>query len=212
MSRIAHGGATPPVHPHTCGEHLRSTGPDPDVRRFIPTPVGNIIVHCPYRAPIAVHPHTCGEHGLLIQENLEQIGSSPHLWGTCVCPGSRRIERRFIPTPVGNIPNVFKRFVAISVHPHTCGEHGLLIQENLEQIGSSPHLWGTCVCPGSRRIERRFIPTPVGNIPNVFKRFVAISVHPHTCGEHSQADKDAATITGSSPHLWGTCDKPRDLY
>ncbi len=74
-----------PVHPHACGEHprLRATNdwisgssprlwgtylhlrPQMPLRRFIPTPVGNI--------------HVAQRPGSLL------YGSSPRLWGTCGC-------------------------------------------------------------------------------------------------------------------------------
>ena len=71
-----------PVHPHACGEHILSllktylySGSSPRLwgtsisriaslpgHRFIPTPVGNMILSLlkTYFAP--VHPHACGEH------------------------------------------------------------------------------------------------------------------------------------------------------
>ncbi len=52
----------------------------------------------------------------------------------------------------------------------------------------------------------RFIPTPVGNIPAESPRIFQRPVHPHACGEHTPSANPSATISGSSPRLWGTSD------
>ena len=132
-----------PVHPHACGEHVKSRqktagggGSSPRLwgtrrngweklpkMRFIPTPVGNTLpgLWAPVNPP--VHPHACGEHGLAAVFVFQANGSSPRLWGTLfdrVCgPG----PARFIPTPVGNTTSRWQRRALPSVHPHACGEH-----------------------------------------------------------------------------------------
>jgi len=70
------------VHPHGCGEHSNQyqayrtgRGSSPrvwgtliygssgiDIKRFIPTGVGNTAEFCVQVAVGAVHPHGCGEH------------------------------------------------------------------------------------------------------------------------------------------------------
>ena len=73
------------------------------IRRFIPTPVGNMWRFCKNRAHHPVHPHACGEHYAVWEPRAFQSGSSPRLWGTCIYFGFSKIKRRFIPTPVGNM-------------------------------------------------------------------------------------------------------------
>ncbi|CAB1083946.1 hypothetical protein D1AOALGA4SA_11480 [Olavius algarvensis Delta 1 endosymbiont] len=90
------------VHPHACGEHCffvffvcfisgsspRLWGthfpfPKPEnLKRFIPTPVGNTYSLEIIRPPRTVHPHACGEHGVRAAALAKSFGSSPRLWGT----------------------------------------------------------------------------------------------------------------------------------
>ena len=132
-----------PVHPHACGEHLGrnsyaqpTSGSSPRLwgtfyfdqtgwrpRRFIPTPVGNIISGETVGARCAVHPHACGEHYIRRNGWCSMRGSSPRLWGTFSNCRETSETLRFIPTPVGNISPQALAWSRRSVHPHACGEH-----------------------------------------------------------------------------------------
>jgi len=112
-----------PVHPHVCGEYVPQINLSASASRFIPTCVGNTSGFgrgCPFRA---VHPHVCGEYVPLGTEGrlgsrfiptcvgnthrvhrfkVDDVGSSPRVWGIrnhdpTYCPPDR-----FIPTCVGN--------------------------------------------------------------------------------------------------------------
>ncbi len=91
-----------------------------------------------------------------------------------------------------------------SVHPHACGEHVVKIFLGRLKYGSSPRLWGTHTRKRVSRRRWRFIPTPVGNTDRSGAAADAGPVHPHACGEHKEAQKEAYKQTGSSPRLWGT--------
>ena len=111
------------VHPHACGEHVRLRakvfqllGSSPRLWgtqlvqtsgvghiRFIPTPVGNTLLHLCLALLQAVHPHACGEHTARASVSEQLVGSSPRLWGT-------RLQCR-------------QWYGYQSVHPHACGEH-----------------------------------------------------------------------------------------
>ena len=70
---------------------------------------------------------------------------------------------RFIPTPVGNTPNLPPFLNIPSVHPHACGEHCSEFSVFSRPAGSSPRLWGTPLVVVNEYMSNRFIPTPVGN-------------------------------------------------
>ena len=92
----------PTVHPHVCGEHIRSvcpvhsyTGSSPRVwgtskltdmaqfsARFIPTCVGNMTLSAATSSFRPVHPHVCGEHCTYYEAFKKEGGSSPRVWGT----------------------------------------------------------------------------------------------------------------------------------
>ncbi len=152
-----------PVHPHACGEHIvcipvcvDTHGSSPRLwgtwwlfcrlildGRFIPTPVGNILLLKNTVTEDAVHPHACGEHCYSTNSTALDRGSSPRLWGTLRGSTNGWARNRFIPTPVGNIicHQWPVRFCA--VHPHACGEHNTRRNKMTITNGSSPRLWGT---------------------------------------------------------------------
>ncbi len=133
----------PAVHPHACGEHRTEEitqrvedGSSPrmwgtlridllriELRRFIPTHVGNTSVGIEHCDIWAVHPHACGEHLKAVAWVDKVDGSSPRMWGTLEGVGSENEAIRFIPTHVGNTVVADMQGFAGSVHPHACGEH-----------------------------------------------------------------------------------------
>ncbi len=90
------------VHPHACGERLGfdqaladQNGSSPrlwgtltrmddtkNIRRFIPTLVGNAFAGIAHNGFVAVHPHACGERDQRGRHISKSPGSSPRLWGT----------------------------------------------------------------------------------------------------------------------------------
>ena len=70
---------------------------------------------------------------------------------------------RFIPTRVGNTRSDSENASAVTVHPHTRGEHNTWASRKARTSGSSPHAWGTRRNSGNNLLGRRFIPTRVGN-------------------------------------------------
>ena len=112
----------PTVHPHACGEHperfrylMQALGSSPrmwgtptiwmsceNLRRFIPTHVGNTSICRKPNFLQTVHPHACGEHGVdAAREDIDD-GSSPRMWGTQRNRRPVTQGMRFIPTHVGN--------------------------------------------------------------------------------------------------------------
>jgi len=112
---------------------------------------------------LPVHPHTRGEHTGTESRIENCTGSSPHTWGTLRIDLIADQIRRFIPTHVGNTPLPIGALALITVHPHTRGEHGFVFMTISLSPGSSPHTWGTRALAPVCRLDRRFIPTHVGN-------------------------------------------------
>ena len=175
--------ALAPVHPHMRGEHAwglaqraRVIGSSPhawgthrggngeqEIRRFIPTCVGNTRIDAQSIPLLAVHPHMRGEHHGHLTPKVGVGGSSPHAWGTrkwCSIPAW---GLRFIPTCVGNTQCSAGLGPSPSVHPHMRGEHSHRDVYYARYAGSSPHAWGTRRRTDRCATRRRFIPTCVGN-------------------------------------------------
>ncbi len=70
--------------------------------------------------------------------------------------------------------------------------------------GSSPRAWGTPPLRCGLLDAGRFIPTRVGNTPEISASAIAKSVHPHARGEHFIQGVGACAQNGSSPRAWGT--------
>src|SRR6185295_2392561 len=138
----------------------------------------------------SVHPHARGERDMDSGKLREYDGSSPRPWGTEGEARHRGAERRFIPTPVGNGSPRSRLKLKQPVHPHARGERTLASVETSLSIGSSPRPWGTDHGGGLRSRAQRFIPTPVGNGPDI--------------------DDRIERFTGSSPRPWGTVDRRRE--
>ncbi len=212
------------VHPHARGEHSfclapchASIGSSPrawgtlglhlfadGVYRFIPTRVGNTEGSATTGDSASVHPHARGEHANRVRREPAHGGSSPRAWGTLVAWQLAKLERRFIPTRVGNTPTTRKNARADTVHPHARGEH--ITRATLPRVraGSSPRAWGTPRTTSAPNIATRFIPTRVGNTSASFQRSRRDTVHPHARGEHAGTRSSTSGGAGSSPRAWGT--------
>ncbi len=152
----------------------------------------------------AVHPHTRGEHMHWCSDIRQDYGSSPHPWGTRDLFRGHDLQRRFIPTPVGNTKGGRQDVPPGPVHPHTRGEHHVQRNGRALDSGSSPHPWGTRLRLHHSPRDCRFIPTPVGNTRSERCHRHYPAVHPHTRGEHAGHLQADAPGHGSSPHPWGT--------
>ena len=166
--------------------------------------MGNIAVSIHIHVAYTVHPHGCGEHTSLRLLCTEPTGSSPRMWGTFWCSWRFCCYVRFIPTNVGNMQRTPTLALLVLVHPHECGEHTAQASKDRTGLGSSPRMWGTSRVRWRRVVHNRFIPTNVGNMSGRMLHTGACSVHPHECGEHGNKIPAPATITGSSPRMWGT--------
>ena len=117
----------------------------PEEIRFIPTHVGNT-KHLPFKVRSKpVHPHACGEHSFSHRLSFCPNGSSPRMWGTLLGDDITHHLGRFIPTHVGNTTIDGREWVFPPVHPHACGEHIHIHDQEGCHCGSSPRMWGTRV-------------------------------------------------------------------
>ena len=131
-----------------------------------------------------VHPHTSGEYQGTSADKRDGGGSSPHKWGIHRTFLHFLGPRRFIPTQVGNTPNIPAFSRSEAVHPHTSGEYNGVHLLWSSIGGSSPHKWGILLAEYWNLFSGRFIPTQVGNTAGRILESVQRAVHPHTSGEY----------------------------
>ena len=126
------------------------------------------------------------------------------MWETHTLDIDADQDERFIPTHVGNTWHRKEQTITLSVHPHACGKHIIIIIIFIIIDGSSPRMWETPLPVSCEKLLLRFIPTHVGNTA-AFPRFAAQApVHPHACGKHARTSAAKAFINGSSPRMWET--------
>jgi len=126
------------------------------------------------------------------------------MWGTLLLFSKDSVSSWFIPTHVGNSVAQQTMFIALSVHPHACGELFSGLTPLTRVGGSSPRMWGTHHHHRHRTWIHRFIPTHVGNSTPGIIKWRLVMVHPHACGELNIWEDTRGRQTGSSPRMWGT--------
>ena len=152
--------------------------------RFIPAYAGNTPAGDFRWIPSPVHPRVCGEHILAVMTFLKIIGSSPRMRGTQDGEIPRNHNPRFIPAYAGNTAHNAGVRSPLSVHPRVCGEHGIVSEQILKRVGSSPRMRGTRKAAQLQTERKRFIPAYAGNTASTPETDPQISVHPRVCGEH----------------------------
>ena len=170
-----------------------------------------------------VHPHVCGENVAGSYSVRSVRGSPPRVWGKQDATEELDKIRRFTPTCVGKTNQGQTKEVVQVVHPHVCGENGIINTCPQSDNGSPPRVWGKQLCPyrcgkagGSPpRVwgkpdlitplagGRWFTPTCVGKTPTSRSYHRCPTVHPHVCGENQFAESRANLYQGSPPRVWG---------
>ncbi len=113
------------------------------------------------------------------------------------------MRHRFTPTCVGNTGERGCSAVAMSVHPHVCGEYRSHDVLSSPANGSPPRVWGIRLLRRDRRVHQRFTPTCVGNTAPGTSSHRPCAVHPHVCGEYARRLPIAPATAGSPPRVWG---------
>ena len=110
---------------------------------------------------------------------------------------------RFTPTGVGKTMTLTLVTLNSTVHPHRCGENAIGQHGADNSRGSPPQVWGKHGVVAFVAGCARFTPTGVGKTFCVPVGRKHRQVHPHRCGENSEAPSIAAEHSGSPPQVWG---------
>ena len=131
------------------------------------------------------------------------MGSPPHVRGkdlqrlqahagrgiTPACAGKSRISGRF--------------FFCMRDHPRMCGEKLDAQRSTRKTIGSPPHVRGKVLRAGTGRRRDGITPACAGKRALCLAGRTAPRDHPRMCGEKRGTSMNAATKTGSPPHVRG---------
>ena len=172
-------------------------------RGLIPTGVGSTGEQVAPGDGIRAHPHGCGEHGIDLALFGYQAGSSPRVWGAPRHSRCHQPRPGLIPTGVGSTTVNPTSRSANRAHPHGCGEHKYNGNVQIENVGSSPRVWGALTMSHSDPSLLGLISTGVGSTTQTVAGSPRPWAHPHGCGEHAANPTSSARGLGSSPRVWG---------
>ena len=215
--------AMTPVHPHACGENEvwspngeAEPGPPPRVwgkrslrrpgtgyRRSTPTRVGKTTGLCQFADVVPVHPHACGENPGGTAPWATAAGPPPRVWGKRADVITAVDSFRSTPTRVGKTSRTKPRSRPPSVHPHACGENGVVRLHEAGEFGPPPRVWGKLGQRSVRSCVGRSTPTRVGKTLLRRRRLWRCSVHPHACGENFWEKPPLSPALGPPPRVWG---------
>ncbi len=97
--------------------------------------------------------------------------------------------------------------MAVSDHPHACGENLDRAARKLSRDGPSPRVWGEPDNDWTWEDGERTIPTRVGRTSFCRPAPRSIADHPHACGENLANELYPARFAGPSPRVWGELRK-----
>ena len=146
-------------------EDLRLTG---EVG-IIPTRVGTSPRRVRAEALNRDHPHACGDKLVCLSIRIFSRGSSPRVWGQGKRKPTVFKKWRIIPTRVGTSTLRLVPFLSFQDHPHACGDKLPDEFVLLNDLGSSPRVWGQVVLAYCLVCKHRIIPTRVGTRKYSFK-------------------------------------------
>ena len=170
------------VHPRSCGDHVGleqnaivrcgssplMRGPRPTIAsvsahcRFIPAHAGTTIDWLPSIVVSTVHPRSCGDHLLSVYSKVCFYGSSPLMRGPPQHTEADSILTRFIPAHAGTTCAETSNGSPLSVHPRSCGDHGVGRYRHGHCGGSSPLMRGPREGDVGHFVHGRFIPAHAG--------------------------------------------------
>ena len=173
------------------------------IKRIIPTRMGTRLV---FLSPVVLlwdHPHAYGDKKNQPSEVAPFLGSSPRVWGQVVLYLCKKGVVRIIPTRMGTRLQIYALLVLLWDHPHAYGDKSKDVPKYLLTSGSSPRVWGQ-VCKLCVKIAiRRIIPTRMGTRHIQYFSKFGWKDHPHAYGDKDCAIFPVASISGSSPRVWG---------
>ena len=175
---------------------------------IIPAYAGNTHAHREGRRHSRDHPRVCGEHCCLSTLSVRESGSSPRMRGTRVGIASILSDCGIIPAYAGNTVTIQVQAVIIGDHPRVCGEHTTHADGLIPVKGSSPRMRGTLGRRVVAAVRRGIIPAYAGNTNRWCRSYATRWDHPRVCGEHLKRGRMARLLTGSSPRMRGTPNKP----
>ena len=115
-----------------------------------------------FRVLLQDHPHACGDKLSDEFVLLNDLGSSPRVWGQVTRYLHMLKDSGIIPTRVGTRKALDFAGVNYEDHPHACGDKSAYPSIMLQYKGSSPRVWGQVAVRQYDVVHGGIIPTRVG--------------------------------------------------
>jgi len=196
--RTGADGSPPRVWGLRSQDHLHDDQP-----RFTPTRVGTARGAGRVNRDRQVHPHACGDCSALPAPACPRSGSPPRVWGLPRDVRRVDVDVRFTPTRVGTAASLGPCCPRLTVHPHACGDCGVMVLSGAAKAGSPPRVWGLRRAARDLRTIKRFTPTRVGTANDIREWHRVAPVHPHACGDCVADPGQLPAQAGSPPRVWG---------
>ena len=148
-----------------------------------------------------------GTSRVLRRGAVNEIGSSPRVWGQAENAHFALRQHRIIPTRMGtSCAVVFYIFVDWD-HPHAYGDKFIRCSQIVIVDKSSPRVWGQVFETKLNTAGARIIPTRMGTRYTENQRLNPHEDHPHAYGDKFNRINRKRIAIGSSPRVWGQASK-----
>ena len=151
-----------------------------------------------------VYPHLRGAATGLGKIGVFPYGISPLAWGSLVNKLEREFIFRYIPTCVGQPFWPPWGGLVWWVYPHLRGAASILRHRCQLHRGISPLAWGSLPLGCIATMEKRYIPTCVGQPMQDIRNRIYWRVYPHLRGAAASKWLQQCLNTGISPLAWGS--------
>ena len=168
-------------------------------KRLIPAHAGKTTRPADRLSLQAAHPRSRGENDAVVRRLAVLPGSSPLTRGKRCGGASTGRPPRLIPAHAGKTRLLRTSLTATWAHPRSRGENLRLAETGMDVLGSSPLTRGKRTVPTCVSSTPRLIPAHAGKTGYSAGYAGSSSAHPRSRGENSEAFRQRARQSGSSP-------------
>mgnify|MGYP001690862762 CR=1 FL=1 len=154
------------------------------VARLIPAGAGKTPLRSASSVECSAHPRRCGENFLVLEEFVEEGGSSPQVRGKQQVCTHTACVLRLIPAGAGKTQSLDSSIGCRAAHPRRCGENPSLRIPKRTASGSSPQVRGKLSPQVLAAGKIRLIPAGAGKTHASQPHQKAVPAHPRRCGEN----------------------------
>ena len=150
------------------------------------------------------HPRACGAHMNVLNQEVNEKGSSPRMRGSQEYFTNGNHVPGIIPAHAGLTGTWRTQPRRYRDHPRACGAHKVMSTWMRKQLGSSPRMRGSRRCTDEQWPPVGIIPAHAGLTYQQMTDAITNRDHPRACGAHIFLCSRNSLILGSSPRMRGS--------